>query len=137
MFVTHGGISSAYETIYSAKPVVCVPFAGDQFHNCIDLEKRGLGIIVQASEITSEILQTSITTILNDDRYTIFAMEERNKMDSNGPKDGSDFVEEIVEKGFEHLIPHYYKLPFYQKWNLDVISVFLVILVLVYYFLKI
>mmetsp|Transcript_85529 Transcript_85529/g.133641 ORF Transcript_85529/g.133641 Transcript_85529/m.133641 type:complete len:484 (-) Transcript_85529:41-1492(-) len=41
--VVHGGIHSLYEAVSAGLPIACVPHEGDQWANCRDLQRQGLG----------------------------------------------------------------------------------------------
>jgi len=47
VFVSHGGLNSFFEAMLALVPVIVVPKAGDQFHNCKLVHARMLGRCVE------------------------------------------------------------------------------------------
>ena len=66
LFITHGGLHSLEETVYYAKPVVAVPFFGDQHLNMKLVETKGYGKVVDYFEITEESFGNAIKEVLSD-----------------------------------------------------------------------
>lgn len=52
--VVHGGIHSLLEAVGAGVPVACVPHEGDQWRNCRDLQRRGLGWAVRPKAEAAE-----------------------------------------------------------------------------------
>ncbi|XP_029346054.1 2-hydroxyacylsphingosine 1-beta-galactosyltransferase isoform X2 [Acyrthosiphon pisum] len=69
LFITHGGLHSLEETVYYAKPVVAVPFFGDQHLNMKLVETKGYGKVVDYFEITEESFGNAIKEVLSDPTF--------------------------------------------------------------------
>lgn len=67
-FITHGGLFSTYEAIYTATPVIGVPLFFDQFDNVRRLTELDVGIHLSYDEIktNSTNLKTAMSEILNN-----------------------------------------------------------------------
>jgi len=66
LFITHGGLHSLEETVYHAKPVVAIPFFGDQHLNMKLVEKKGYGKLVDFHKITEESFRNAINEVLSN-----------------------------------------------------------------------
>ena len=68
MFITHGGIGGAQETIFNAVPMLGLPLVNDQFSIMAKVSKEGAGLTLEWNAINDEYLKTALDTILNDPR---------------------------------------------------------------------
>lgn len=59
-FVSHGGMLSVSEAAHCGKPVVAVPFFGDQYSNAAAVRASGLGRSLYFQDITAETLAEAI-----------------------------------------------------------------------------
>ncbi|XP_045783991.1 UDP-glucosyltransferase 2-like [Maniola jurtina] len=59
-FVSHGGMLSISEAAHCGKPLLTVPFFGDQFSNSAAVRESGLGTTLHFHEITAETLSAAI-----------------------------------------------------------------------------
>ncbi|EDW42661.1 GM23918 [Drosophila sechellia] len=65
-FITHGGLLSTMESIYHGKPVVGIPFFGDQFMNMARAEQMGYGITVKYAQLTASLFRSAIERVTSD-----------------------------------------------------------------------
>lgn len=68
LFITHGGQNSLLQAVYHAVPVLAIPLFGDQFDNVVRAETKGLGLTLKPTQITRELLNSTIQTLLHDIR---------------------------------------------------------------------
>jgi MGT family glycosyltransferase len=61
VFVTHAGMGSAAESLWSGVPTVAIPQAVDQFTNAEQLETVGAGIKLPSEQVTADTLGTAVT----------------------------------------------------------------------------
>ncbi|EDW96877.1 UDP-glucosyltransferase 2 [Drosophila yakuba] len=127
-FITHGGLLSTMESIYHGKPVVGIPFFGDQFMNMARAEQMGYGITVKYAQLTASLFRSAIDRITGDPGYT-----ERVKVISNQYRDQLEtpleravyWVEHVTRhKGAKYLRSASQDLNFIQYHNLDVLAAF-------------
>ncbi|CAK1552553.1 unnamed protein product [Leptosia nina] len=59
-FVSHGGMLSLSEAAHCGKPLLAIPFFGDQYSNAAVVEQSGLGTTLFFNEITSDRLLEAI-----------------------------------------------------------------------------
>ena len=67
VFVTHGGMNSVNEGLSFGVPMVVIPFMSDQPTNARRIEELGLGKRLDYSIINSEILKTTVLSVMNDE----------------------------------------------------------------------
>ena len=56
------------EAGYHGVPMICVPFFGDQFDNCVTAKHVGMGEVLYKEQMTEENLANAINTVLNNSR---------------------------------------------------------------------
>jgi len=136
LFVTGGDQSHMYESIHAGKPTVCMPLFPDRATNCKKMENDHVGVTLTRAQFTPKKLKETIKKVLGDKSYKTATVELSKYIDLQGPSEAADFIEEIEENGYEHLIPHYYQLPFYQQWNLDIIVIAILLVFITFKFVK-
>ncbi|XP_075147412.1 uncharacterized protein LOC142221545 [Haematobia irritans] len=70
LFISQGGFLSTAETIYFGKPVLGIPFLGDQFMNVKYARKSGYALSLSLDEITKDSLKSSIMELWQNPSYT-------------------------------------------------------------------
>ncbi|EDX13415.1 UDP-glucosyltransferase 2 [Drosophila simulans] len=133
-FITHGGLLSTMESIYHGKPVVGIPFFGDQFMNMARAEQMGYGITVKYAQLTASLFRSAIERVTSDPSYT-----ERVKVISTQYRDQKEtpleravyWVEHVTRhKGAKYLRSACQDLNFIEYHNLDVLASFFSVIAL-------
>ncbi|KAH8248192.1 hypothetical protein KR038_004373 [Drosophila bunnanda] len=134
-FITHGGLLSTMETIYHGKPVVGIPFFGDQFMNMARAEQSGYGITVKYAQLTAPRFRSAIDRITSDPSYMerVKAMSSQFRDQKETPLERAVYwVEHVArQKGAKYLRSGSQDLTFVQYHNLDVLAAFFATLSLV------
>ena len=137
-FISHGGQGSVTEAIMSLIPVICLPQGKDQFFLCDRVQAIGIGEMIKPNAITVGNLQKAVSDISSNHNYKAALRKQKLIMKSyQGEERIADLVLMYAEVGYEHLIPKWYRLPWYKKNEFDIlvlygVSVFLVIKALQY-----
>ncbi|CAD6194566.1 unnamed protein product [Caenorhabditis auriculariae] len=125
-FITHAGYNSIQEVMTAGAPVISIPLFGDQPKNARLAEKHGLGITIKKSELSADVVENAIRTIIEDDRYKESA-QKMSKMLEKQPikpdqllKSWTRFAAEF--KDLSNLTPAGQKLNLIQYHSLDVIA---------------
>jgi len=106
LFISHCGANSVHETMWFAKPVVCVPFFADQFDFARRVEEAGVGVFVDKFSIDAKSLAFTINKILADHSFTENAQHVSSIFRGmRGVKKAADLVEMHLFTGISHLIP--------------------------------
>ncbi|MGX1850069.1 glycosyltransferase [Streptomyces sp. NBC_01456] len=69
LFLTHAGFNGTREALSAGVPMVAVPLFAEQSHNAARLQELGVGLRLNAEDVTRETLSTALRTVLEDDSY--------------------------------------------------------------------
>ena len=93
VFISHGGLNSVSEALYFGVPVIVIPMANDQPVVAKRLAELGAGLNLNMTEITTEILNHMVHTVLTDPSYQQQSREIGNTfVESGGYKKASDLI---------------------------------------------
>ncbi|XP_047988011.1 UDP-glycosyltransferase UGT4-like [Leguminivora glycinivorella] len=65
-FISHGGMLSMSEAAHCGKPLLTVPFFGDQFSNAASARESGLGLTMFFEEINGENLEAAVRELTSE-----------------------------------------------------------------------
>lgn len=66
LFITHGGLLSTTEAIYFGKPIVGVPFFGDQQLNMNRAARAGYGVVIDhKTKLTETAMSWALDKVLH------------------------------------------------------------------------
>lgn len=68
LFITQGGLQSLQEAVYNFKPIVGVPFFGDQLSNVEIAVNKGYGVKIARNELNKETLLAAIKHVMSNKR---------------------------------------------------------------------
>ena len=131
--ILHCGIGGVQEALINSVPVICLPYAWDQFSTAIRLISQGLGARILPDELSRESVEKAIRTIENGDiRKQVKKMSKILKM-AGGAEKAADLVEFYADVGHDHGVPAYirYEWNWIVYYNLDVYVVLIVLLGLI------
>ncbi|XP_033947409.1 UDP-glucuronosyltransferase 3A1-like [Pseudochaenichthys georgianus] len=123
LFITHGGQNSLLQAVYHAVPVLGIPLFGDQFDNVVRAETKGLGLIINPTHITRELLSSTIQKLTQDVRIKSSALS-LSRIHKSHPVPPAlrliQWVEHILHSGGgAHLRPASLTQAWYQRYLLD------------------
>ncbi|GMS77894.1 hypothetical protein PENTCL1PPCAC_69, partial [Pristionchus entomophagus] len=132
-FITHGGQGSILESAGAGVPLICIPIASDQPRNARQVERNGVGIMVNKGDLGRiGPLKEAIERIITDKSYKLNAVTLSN-MIADRPFSMKDIfvrnMEFMVKYGPHERFQHYgSQLNFFQYYLIDVFA-FLALLV--------
>lgn len=134
VFITHGGYGGTTESIYNGKPMLAIPFFGDQKKNAAEIERQGYGLTLEMEEVTEETITNALKELLVNEKYSE-NVKKTSSLLRNQPINPMElavfWVEHVLKhKNTEHLRTVASKLPFYQYFLLDVAAFLLLCVVL-------
>lgn len=65
LFITHGGLHSVEEALVNKVPLICIPFFADQYCNCRQVARLGVGERFDLNDITKESLKQTIQQVIH------------------------------------------------------------------------
>ncbi|GJQ75388.1 hypothetical protein Trydic_g23564 [Trypoxylus dichotomus] len=69
VFIMEGGLPSIEEYVYFKNPIICISFCDDQFSNCIKVQNKDIGTVLDRKSITAKMVKAVITEVLDNQRY--------------------------------------------------------------------
>lgn len=134
LFITQGGQQSMEEAIDRTVPMIVIPFLGDQDSNAKRMERKGIGLHLELYTLTELKLVAAINEMLKpkykENIKTLKALVNDQPMTSREKAVWwTEFI--IRNKGAKHLEYTGRLVPFYQKFWLDFIAIFLVSLTVI------
>ncbi|KAK6733177.1 hypothetical protein RB195_017128 [Necator americanus] len=126
LFITHGGMNSMLEAMFCAKSMIVIPLFGDQQFNSKNIQRRGLGTIVERNHLNKRTLTEAIKTTLGNKKITReseFVAAQLVGRPQQYRDDIAKWTRAIIEHGkMDHLLLHSRNLNFMQYYCLDVIA---------------
>ncbi|NP_001182387.1 UDP-glucosyltransferase isoform X1 [Bombyx mori] len=136
LFITHGGLLSTIESVHFGVPIITIPVFADQFMNAERSARVGFGKIVYLSYTMADDLKVAIEEIFSNPRYKEIAKETSLIYHDRPVSPGAElvhWVEHVVKtRGALHLRSPALQMPLYQKLYLDLLTVVLVLLIVIY-----
>lgn len=71
LFIYQGGLQSTEETLNYGVPVVGCPFIWDQKFNVKNMEKFGVGVVLDRNNLTTENIKAAIYKVITNKRYCV------------------------------------------------------------------
>ena len=116
---------------------MCVPQDADQYANCDYAENRDIGKAVFEDDFNSENLKNLIIELITENKYKEGLQHMKSIIKTyKGKKRAAEIINGLVQTGFEHLIPRWKHLPWYQKNELDIFIVYFIIIWVIYNCIK-
>ena len=66
MLITNGAAHSMMEAAIFGVPVLAIPLAAPEYSNARKLEQRGLGLILDKANVTTENVHEKLTKLMQD-----------------------------------------------------------------------
>ena len=121
MAVLHCGLNGVQESLSNALPVICIPYAYDQFEVATRIASAGVGIPMYGfidslrgkKEFDSDAMKGAIHSLLSGNYAENALKIQRLFKQAGGVKRAADLIEFYEDVGYEHLVPAYAK----HDWN--------------------
>ncbi|CAF1264179.1 unnamed protein product [Rotaria sordida] len=146
LYLSHCGMGSTVEGIYFQKPMLCLPIHTDQFLNSMAIQNSGVGqSLFEPSSLLESFLKphdyhdytflaSSVTTKLStmwrnmtyEQAARLMSLEMKH---AGGVKRAIEEIELLVSLNgdLSRYAPFHSTLPFYQRYMLDLVFVFIVL----------
>jgi glucuronosyltransferase len=130
LFITHGGMASLQEAIDRTVPLVLVPLYVDQNKNAKLMERKGVGVAINLNYLTEDLLWKAMNETLKPVyKENMIKLRKHVYDQPMTSRESAIFWFEFLlrHKGAHHLKNQGRKVPFYQKYCLDVFVCFVVV----------
>jgi MGT family glycosyltransferase len=106
LFVSHCGMNSINEALYWAKPILALPFFGDQHYNAARLVDLGTALKLDKKHFDSTEIQSKVNTLLNISSYENAANQMSEILKSTGGlNQAADIVETMLAGQISEFLP--------------------------------
>lgn len=130
LFVSHGGLGSWYESMYSGTRMIVFPFFGDQIGNAVTVEISKLGGILKNEHSIEEAVELFRNVIVDETgeiAESVKRMQALTQIHSrHGIIRGADIVEEVAYTNKNGRLPHResadHRMSYFKSHNLDLYS---------------
>eukprot|EP00775_Hariotina_reticulata_P009043 gene9043-9214_t len=129
LFISHGGAESSHESMFEGKPMLIVPFFGDQPMNAAKLKAAGMAEFVPQYQVTAAKIQALLHRMLHSQhsgKYQAAAARMKalvNTLAKHNTASAADMLEFYAEYGWDHLIPASTRMSWWQGTNADLYGV--------------
>ena len=122
MTILHCGLGGVQEALINAVPVICLPYAWDQFDNAVRLFSQGLGIWILPKEMSQDKVKHAIHTINTGKFHKQIRKMSKILKTAGGVNTAADLVEYYAAVGHDHCIPSFirYRWSWIEYYNVDV-----------------
>ncbi|XP_050312231.1 UDP-glucosyltransferase 2-like [Anthonomus grandis grandis] len=131
LFITQGGLQSMQEAVYFAKPMIGIPFFGDQHMNVRRMVQLGYGVKLDKDNITQLSITEAVEEVLNNPRFKEKALEYSaifKDVDMPNVDKAVWWTEYVIRhKAVRHFRDPTLDMPFWKKNLLDVVGFLLVL----------
>jgi MGT family glycosyltransferase len=79
--VTHGGNNTTQETLAAGKPMLVLPFGGDQLENARRVERLGVGLALAPHALDARAVGQAVSRLLDEPRFASRAREVARAID--------------------------------------------------------
>uniref|UniRef100_A0A8D8CYC2 UDP-glucuronosyltransferase n=2 Tax=Culex pipiens TaxID=7175 RepID=A0A8D8CYC2_CULPI len=123
LFLTHGGIFGAQESVYWGRPMLFVPFYGDQHGNALKFQQEGIGLTIKIANVTVAELHGKIEQIVKNESFQQNA-DRLSSLFRDNPTDPLQesvfWIEYVIRhRGAKHLKSAAVRMPWYRYLLLD------------------
>lgn len=104
VFISHCGMNSINEALYWEKPILALPFFGDQHYNAARLVDLGVALKLDKKHFDGASVRRKLDALLSDESYRNAARRMSVILKSAGGLDkAADIVETTLAVGISHL----------------------------------
>lgn len=96
--IHHGGIGTTARALTAGIPQCIVPFGFDQFDNGDRIQRRGCGVMIHATRLSSRNSATAIERLLNDATMKTKASETSTLCSSDGLRRACEHLEALAAR---------------------------------------
>jgi MGT family glycosyltransferase len=97
--VTHGGNNTTQETLAAGKPMLVIPFGGDQLENARRIERLGAGVALMPARVSAEAVRAAMARVLAEPGFQEAAAGAARALRAvDGTRRAADAILELVAR---------------------------------------
>jgi UDP:flavonoid glycosyltransferase YjiC (YdhE family) len=102
-FLTHCGVNSAHEAVYTGTPIVGIPLLADQYDMALRVQDAGVGLLLDKLRFSPPELQHALHRAMVDERFRrpMPALQRRFRL-AGGVERAADLIEHVAAFGVDH-----------------------------------
>ncbi|GAB1601336.1 UDP-glucuronosyltransferase 2B15-like, partial [Argonauta hians] len=139
LFITHCGNNGQFEALFHGVAMLGFPVFADQYHNAQRIVAKEYGLSMDMFHYTKDELIATIKELIKNPKYNN-NIKKASKIYNSRPEHpaakGARYIDHVMKYGGDHLRTASQTMPLYQFLMLDVHAVFLLLLVVLLYLLK-
>src|SRR5262249_26880849 len=99
IFISHGGMNSTMESLYFGVPLIVIPHINEQKMTAQRVQESGLGIALDESAITPEVLREAVARVASDPGFKtrVQAMQKETR-EAGGYQKATDAIMRFVHE---------------------------------------
>ncbi|RUO97111.1 hypothetical protein BC936DRAFT_140965 [Jimgerdemannia flammicorona] len=135
LFISHGGVESTHEALYTGTPLLVQPYFGDQPMNAVKLHRAGVALQIDRDTATVTEVTEKIRRLVEDPEGffagNMSRMQALAQIGSRRVERGADIVEEVMYggTGLMHLQSPDKSMTWWKAGNYDLYAVLMIALV--------
>ncbi|KAK0397067.1 hypothetical protein QR680_001964 [Steinernema hermaphroditum] len=140
LLITNGGMSSVMEALVHGVPVVGIPLYGSNRQNLQKVAAKGLGVVVEKSQLTETNLYNSMKEVLETAKYKDTAKDMAREWKDRG-KTAFDRALHYIEHVGRHRSAKFFKeshtcCHLVKHFNLDFLLIIAIFVILPFYLMR-
>ncbi|PIK37266.1 putative UDP-glucuronosyltransferase 2C1 [Apostichopus japonicus] len=143
LLIYHGGSHGVMEAIYHGVPMIIIPLFGDQYAHAVRVQEKGMGVMLDKSNLTEESVMEAIREVIDNPKYKQ-RVQHFSNIHHDAPLKPLEravyWIEHVMKFGGDHLRPRSADMNFIELYMIDTViflsSLVLFLLYVEYLFLK-
>lgn len=122
--VSHCGSKGFVESVLNEKPIIAIPFVGDQLLTAQRAYEKGVAVLLDKKKLSKEYMREIVKTLKSQEKYMKKSIKMLKKVMllEDGRINTSKWMKTVLTmKGYNHLIP-ITKVPFWISQSYDIIG---------------
>ena len=112
LFITHGGVNSVNEALYTGTPMLVVPQGADQLLVAFRIAELGAGLSIRTEDVSVEVVRALAQRLLDEPRFRATASSlQVAQRQAGGYSRAADVLETYVQQAGSVTQPSSAELP--------------------------
>ncbi|TDH72937.1 hypothetical protein CCR75_008090 [Bremia lactucae] len=136
--LSHCGMTSAQEALVMKKPLICIPFLGDQLDVAARVVDSRAGLMLDKNSLSGLFIHAALTELRTNASYRNAARKVGVLLiRGGGTARAIDVIDAALQVGFDHLVTPEMTMPWHRAALLDVGALYIALICLLVVFLRV